>query len=114
MEQPDQCGSRSESEYDAMGDSELIASEQDCESGPIPGCKGDTDEGGIEEDFTAPEEEDAPCLPSGTGEIDPAGGRSPVKKLKRDVVCDPSLARSKYSLRARVKPPARWSKLGAS
>ena len=100
LEQPNQCGSINESEHNAMRDSELVTNEQDCESAPIPRY---TYGGGIEEDFTASEEEDAPCLPRGTGKTDPceaAGGHSPVKNFRRDVACDPSLARSKYSLQA--------------
>ena len=62
-------------------------------------------------------EEDALCPPSDLGKEeqgDVAGHHSPVKKLKPDVGSDPSLTRSKYSLRARIKPPERWSKLGSS
>ena len=60
---------------------------------------------GIEE-FTTQEEEDAPCLHSGTGKMDPYDDRSYIRS---HISCDPPLVRSKYYLRA--PDPEPWSKL---
>ena len=47
-----------------------------------PGCKGDADGG---EDFVAPEEEDTPSLPSGSGKTDPCEAAGLVKRFRCDI-----------------------------
>ena len=96
----------------------LILREQDSESEVTHECEGEADGGGAG-DNSVESEDNANHLRNGTRknvQRDAAGDHTPEKMFGHDVACspDPSLARSKYSLRTRVKPPERWLKLGAS